>query len=53
MQTITTTRWIDEKNSDLTFVETQLLASHPDETVGILKLLLATEILLPLQKNAI
>lgn len=34
MQTITTTRWIDEKNSDLAFVETQLLASHPDETGG-------------------
>ena len=34
MQAITTTRWIDEKNSDLAFIETQLLASHPDETVG-------------------
>lgn len=34
MQTITTTRWIDEKNSDLAFVETQLLAYHPDETGG-------------------
>ena len=31
MQSITATRWLDEKNHTLDFVENQLLAHHPDE----------------------
>ena len=31
MQNIITTRWLDEKNHSLDFVEQQMLANHPDE----------------------